>query len=763
MEKAQRYRAAEEAKRVIKPDANDPFVFKRPRQHQAQTPNAAQQQQQPASTPTAAPASSPSSAAPASSPSNTRDESDSKYPSSSPSSSSAAAASAKSPASAAVPSSNQTLVLCSVLVELFEMKPGSGHPSPIAFGPKGVTFQRLPQQPGAEPSYQLLVYAPVSKKVEFTVEVNDSFQFAVLPDRFASFDDAARGRSWCIKFGSSEDAYMMARCMGFMQVARAMGVMRSVIIQELAVGAPDGSPPVNINDQLRAKFTIYAYDPVASPYQLGTPLYSMKESAKFICGAGSMGLSAYVEGTLVGMRKKGCRLLILPPGIANGMNENASWSVHVTPNTALAVEVSVSNVRASVPVEDEQFTEQQDQQQQQQDEPLMSPQSEPASSPANASAVPSEDDRGVYNPTSIPAQATDLKSRMALLAGAQRENGVVPPAAGGVGAAQQAGASPGTTAASASTRRESLLQAAHAPNPSVDSTSSSTSASSSSSSSEPTIESLLASLSLSSLLPNFQKEGVTYADLFHLDADELKQMVPIMGPRRRLAGRLQELNEQKEAEELERRMQQQQQQTSQRAGLHVTTSTPSAAHHSSASTAAASSGGLFSPFTPTLTAAAQPTTAQSNTAARLRGFEQMGQALPGLTGKPATTAATPPSATTRGSSRSTSSSDAIVDEPPTSSSAVGSAKHLSQIHSQSQLEALLSSEYSRGQNETILLAKNKIEAMKETAQGRFQELQMEVQQAKERNEADRATAREMVQRLKKEVEARQSRCCAKAR
>jgi hypothetical protein len=200
-EKATRYRQAEEQKRVVKPDANQAFVFKRQTQPKPQQ----QQQQQntyaplasppAAATPTvevpSAPAQSPSSAqswnepdhpASSSAAAPTTDMSDSKYPSVSPAH--ARESVGKSVSAATVASSSaQSNILCSCLVELFEMI--GSNPAPKAYGPKGVTLLRIPNSGATEGGdipwlFQMLVYAPVSKKPEFSVEVNADFSFTMV-------------------------------------------------------------------------------------------------------------------------------------------------------------------------------------------------------------------------------------------------------------------------------------------------------------------------------------------------------------------------------------------------------------------------------------------------------------------------------------------------------------------------------------------------------------------------------------------------------
>jgi hypothetical protein len=144
-QKSLRSRAAEERKKIIPENHNDPFVFKRPQQHHSHNHNHN-------TTNTTAP--TPVITTPAPSIATAPPPSSSATPS---------VAVSSSPiiilepdvSSSIKPSSS---VLCSSLVDLFEIVEDSSQPKP--FGAKGLAIQRSNNDPSL---IQLVVYAPVKK------------------------------------------------------------------------------------------------------------------------------------------------------------------------------------------------------------------------------------------------------------------------------------------------------------------------------------------------------------------------------------------------------------------------------------------------------------------------------------------------------------------------------------------------------------------------------------------------------------------------
>lgn len=615
-----------------------------------------------------------------------------KYPSASP----PAASSRSSSAAAITHTSNGTNVLCSVLVELFEMIPGSGNPAPKAYGPKGLTLQRVASGNG-DATFQLLVFAPVTKKVEFSVSMTSSFSLTVLPDRFASFEDPASGRSWCLKFGSADDAVNTARCVALVEEVRdeesgtegegETSSARGIIRQELTVGSADGAA-VAIGDQIKCRYTVYAYDP-STPFFIGRALFTLRESAKYIVGTGSL-LDVAVEESLCGMRRKGTRLLIVPPHIANGINENAEWGPHVKDDTTLIVEVTVSSVRSSLPVESHvpaSAAAEEEETTGTNDEETQPPQQAQSSAQPSYSAPAGDAEPGV-NPTAIPAQA-DLRSRMAVLANAQH--------------AVTIGAATAPAQTSVASRRESFGGAAA---PYV---SSGVAAASPAAATPDALESLLAELHLVDLLPNFRREGVTLHDLELLDADEWKQLVPQMGPRRRISGRIAEIKQQRD-------------------------NAPSTNNTTLA--------------TPATTSVAATPVVHETTHQKIAHASPQ-RARFGDAPVAHTAAAAPVAAAS--SYRPRTASDVQNDAPTSAPASSSSSSRLTQLGSQAALESLLAAEYERGKSEAVALARAKISDIKDAASARFTELQQEVTHANARNEADREKARELVQRLREEL------------
>jgi len=70
---------------------------------------------------------------------------------------------------------------------------------------------------------------------------------------------------------------------------------------------------------------------------------------------------------------------------------------------------------------------------------------------------------------------------------------------------------------------------------------------------------LLAELNLSSYLPLFEQESISFNDLLILNQDELVQLIPQMGPRRRLIERAREIAQQRDHQQLQAALAAQQQ------------------------------------------------------------------------------------------------------------------------------------------------------------------------------------------------------------
>jgi hypothetical protein len=853
-EKNQRARQAEQARQVIKPGANDAFVFKRPKpqqqyqQHTAPAPPPAVPVSL-AITPSAPQAPPAAPVAPPTPPPQQQQQqqlaatdddydyeddgmSGANYPSVSPAharesiapsgvtpTSAAAAPPAAAPAAAAAPAttpvsgggggaagglsspssssrvSQQSNLLCSCLVELFEMC--GQNPVPKAYGPKGVTLLRMPNSAAAAEGsnavpflFQLLVYAPVSKKAEFSVDVFPGFSFTLLPDRFATFEDAASKRSWCLKFGASEDAFAFARSFALIAemraatayaAARAAGAQvppRGLLCQDLAVGAPD-SPACAIGDQVKCRWTVWILE-ISNMFAgdaARTKLFSTgKETRKLMLGEGSL-ISTAVEEALVGMRKKGTRLLVVPPNLAQPINERADWGPHVKPDCTLLIEVNVTGVRNSLPT---------------------NPAEEAAAggrdSP-NAEAVAAGDDEdstggaGGYNPTTAAAGATDLRSRMAALSSVAHNtsNGMsaaspstpsaaalAPTMAGPAVVARRDSLTPVVARESRASSPSRAGSITTAPTTGTDNAAPAASPSSTSSAAStsgvggcPSLESFLSDLSLGDLLPSFRREGVGFADLLLLEPEDLRTIVPQIGPRRRILGKIAEMQQQQQSSK----------NTTTTASATPAPSIPAAAaspsssdsqHRSippthpstgasaGASTATAATTGpsphrsrfssgadhspLFSPASPTTPSSAVPSVAQRYAAAAAA-------ASGGVSPAPVHP---PPSL------RSRTFSD-NADTLDSHAAAHSASRAVALPTSQAALEALLSAEYERGQADTISLCKTKIAELKETASTRFASLTAQLDEAAQAREADRERAREAVARLREELRATQER------
>ena len=109
------------------------------------------------------------------------------------------------------------------------------------------------------------------------------------------------------------------------QAAYQKGASRGIVVQDLAVGSADG-PSVGLGDQIKCRTSVYAFEPAVNPFSIGRAIYSNKDARKIILGEGSLlgPAGAVVEERLSGMRKKGLRMLIVPPALSRPTDTTAT-------------------------------------------------------------------------------------------------------------------------------------------------------------------------------------------------------------------------------------------------------------------------------------------------------------------------------------------------------------------------------------------------------------------------------------------------------
>ena len=384
------------------------------------------------------------------------------------------------------------------LVELYEMVKGKAK----GYGPKGLALVR-----SIDNAYTLLLYAPNTTKHEQVVPLTHDMDWLTLPDRWATFSDNA-GRNWSVRFTAADDATNFARsfacCKDDMSAFDSVrGGSRRLIVQDLAIGTGDLS--VEAGDHVKIKYSVYL-TAATHPTGMGERLTS-KESKRFTVGSGSMSMA--IEQGLIGMKKKGLRFLVIPAAMMADA-EAMDFGPHVPANSTLLVEVTVTSVHSDRVVENVELN-------------------------APELDVLSDRDRDRDSREDEPPIAASgagdshlsLKDRMKHLALAAAAPAISAPVLA---------SHPHPAASSPSPATHTTQHRAPSPATSTGVW-------------DAELERLLDELQMTEFLPNFRHEGIRYADLRLVvdDADEMKVLVPQMGPRRRLISRLAEMKEGKGA------------------------------------------------------------------------------------------------------------------------------------------------------------------------------------------------------------------------
>jgi hypothetical protein len=387
------------------------------------------------------------------------------------------------------------------LVDLFQM---IGLEEAKGYGPKWLALVK-----SIDHTYTLLVYTSQTTKHEFTVPLSMNFDFAILPDRFATFRDPVTKNYWSVKFNSVENAHSFARALAMCKddlsaFEFVRGGPRRVIVQDLALGSPDG-PPVAPGDTVKLKLVVHLTAPT-HPIGIGERVYA-KDGKKFVVGEGKMSIG--IEQSVVGMLKKGVRFIVVPPMMSD---EIAEWGPHVPPNSTLLIEMSVQSITS-----------------------IHS--SELISHSPHETEVPTTHANTVDNAAAHAALADRMKRLAVSQSSSQHPapnnpfystlsvtHGLTHPNPADVSNSSLAVVNQPSAVPSASTAHHS--HTAHAPQHE---------------NYDLGLQSVLAELSMLEFLPNFKAEGVRYADLCELESDDLKVLVPAMGPRRRLQARLNEM------------------------------------------------------------------------------------------------------------------------------------------------------------------------------------------------------------------------------
>nr|XP_006817309.1 PREDICTED: FK506-binding protein 15-like [Saccoglossus kowalevskii] len=193
----------------------------------------------------------------------------------------------------------------------------------------------------ANNEYQILLYLSKKQQVSST-RITASFSFVVQANNYGTFYDDTR-QNWSIMFESEQNALDFTKQIALSKVNSAGGNTDGVITQDMILG--DGLALDN-GDSVEVKYTGWIY----SNHGLGKVFDSNANSDKsfrFKIGKGKV-IKGWDEGVL-GMKKGGKRLLIIPPFLAYG---STGMGNRVPPNSTLIFEVEIKKVKFSKDRED---------------------------------------------------------------------------------------------------------------------------------------------------------------------------------------------------------------------------------------------------------------------------------------------------------------------------------------------------------------------------------------------------------------------------
>ncbi|XP_037833689.1 FK506-binding protein 15 isoform X2 [Kryptolebias marmoratus] len=183
--------------------------------------------------------------------------------------------------------------------------------------------------------YKLLLYLSQQKQVT-TTKIHTGFIFTVQPNNYCTFYDDQR-QNWSLMFDSEKSASDFCRevCL-----ARANGTpsLDSVVTQDLSLGEGQA---VESGDSLEVVYTGW----LLQNHTIGQVFDSNQNKDKFLrlkIGAGKV-IKGWEEGML-GMKKAGRRLIIIPPSLAYGSKEVPN---RVPANSTLIFEVELRRVKFS--------------------------------------------------------------------------------------------------------------------------------------------------------------------------------------------------------------------------------------------------------------------------------------------------------------------------------------------------------------------------------------------------------------------------------
>ncbi|XP_013870155.1 FK506-binding protein 15 [Austrofundulus limnaeus] len=183
--------------------------------------------------------------------------------------------------------------------------------------------------------YKLLLYLSQQKQVT-AAKIHVGFVFTVQPNNYCTFYDDQR-QNWSLMFDSEKSASDFCKevCLA---KANSTSSLDSVVIQDLSLG--EGQAVEN-GDSLEVVYTGW----LLQNHTIGQVFDSNQNKDKFLrlkLGAGKV-IKGWEEGML-GIKKAGRRLIIIPPSLAYGSKEVPN---RVPANSTLIFEVELRRVKFS--------------------------------------------------------------------------------------------------------------------------------------------------------------------------------------------------------------------------------------------------------------------------------------------------------------------------------------------------------------------------------------------------------------------------------
>ncbi|XP_041481909.1 FK506-binding protein 15-like, partial [Lytechinus variegatus] len=184
--------------------------------------------------------------------------------------------------------------------------------------------------------YKILLY--ISKQQQVThARISPTFAFTVQANNYATFYDEQR-QNWSIMFESEQNAIDFAKQVGLAKVNSNGTATKSLVFQDLTIGLGDA---VQSGDSVEVKYTgwLYTSRSFGDVFDSNT---SVDKPFRFKIGKGKV-IKGWEEG-VVGMKKNGRRLLIVPPALAYGKKGLGS---RIPPNSTLLFDVEIKKLKFS--------------------------------------------------------------------------------------------------------------------------------------------------------------------------------------------------------------------------------------------------------------------------------------------------------------------------------------------------------------------------------------------------------------------------------